>query len=239
VLDLAVVTLDGRLRLVESASGEVTATVELEQVVGAAWSNAGDRLAVVQQAGGPSPVTTVTILDAALGVEAEYAVSLPERTVGYPAVQSSWSADDRFLSVASIYDNRAALIDLEVGQVAELEAATAGFMSEDQLLLSFSPDEDSRLAVLTIATLDDLSERILPERGWVGDTSARDGVAMVYTPFLFSVDGWLGLRTLDDGPEQIIALGETGDMLLLTDDARATLRDAGVLVSRDADGRCP
>ena len=179
------------------------------------------------------------MLNAGLTAEFEIDIDLSERTPGFRSVQMSWSADDRFLSVSPVLDARSALIDRTLERAVSFEAATAGFISERELLTNRDPAGEQRSVVLTITTLDQIAARTLPEAGSVGQTSPTTGVALVIFPPIL-LDSWSALRTLEDGPEEIVLpLSQALHLFPLTDESRAALREAGVLVSRDADGRCP
>jgi hypothetical protein len=104
----------------------------------AAWSNDGQRLAVVAWAANGS--LKLQVFNAALDVLSEHAIELQQAADGYTPCCVSWSADDARVAISTnifdtkLVDPECLLLDLSRGDTQRLALANVYFVGDDVLV---------------------------------------------------------------------------------------------------------
>ena len=216
-LRLALAVDSGRLVLAEFGSADALAETPLA-AIGVAWSNGGDRLAVVTRADSGGAYV-LHILTSDFTSLATMETALPPEGEDVPAwrLAVSWNSDDSLIAVSTDVARdpnalpRAVIVDSElVGVVAEPALANLYFIGQDVLvgIDEAPPAYDGSAGDVVIVELRGGAmaevDRISGP-AWVLGSDAPTGVfASIEPSFSFYVPTFpIGLRTRDAGADLV------------------------------------
>lgn len=212
---LAYVTRDGALHVCEysGANGQHLRGVN---AVGVAWSNAGDRLAVVTR-DAEGDAAYLEIRDPELNLLDTFAIELPSADAPTEAgraievtrrVLVSWSADDKLVSASTNYRRLASFVDVASGELRTETLLTVLFIGDRRIVAEAPVLVGAEVVALELQT--DGLKQLASYPGAI-EPLASDPLAGVFLTgqqrtyferrLVEGIDA--GLRTIDAGPNYL------------------------------------
>ncbi len=242
-LELAMVTQDGLLHVCDFGSSAARVSLDIG-ALGVAWSNAGDRLAVVRRDGSGGHV--LEIWSPELDVLDAVEVTLPEQPAELEIWRAlvSWSASDALVAVSSTGGELGT--DTQIAEPGQIVEATSGrvypvaysrifFIGETEWVgqpLSCPGSTGNCVRILEFDGERVVQLGALEASASVLRSHPPTGVMMTIEPSPTApfglVVGFTSLRTIERGPAMVYQGPSSLDVTLIpVEDARAALEAAG------------